>query len=71
MRKQSLSPGALMAIFVGVSVVATLDVLGVLPAPPPGIRGSIWAGLLYGVGGSCGGLIVYALIKRLRGKSAD
>ena len=71
MRKRSSSPGAIMAIVAGILVMGALDGLGVLPAPPPGISGPTWAGLFYGIGGTCGGLIVYALIKRLRGKSGD
>ncbi len=68
MRKQSSSSGALIAVFVGVSVAVTLDWLGVLPAPVSFMSGSKWFGFFAGAAGACGGLIVYALIKRLRGK---
>ncbi len=66
MDKQGLNPGQLACLAGGMFLVAVLNIFGVIDTD-----GIIKAAIYYGVGGAGGGLIIYELIQKIRGKKDD
>lgn len=63
MDKQGLNPGQLLGLAGGCFLVAVLNIFGVIDTD-----GIIRVAIYYGVGGAGGGLILYELIQKIRGK---